>query len=111
MFVCLYVCLSVYAVCMHVYMSVHTYACMYVCNVCSSHCVGGKIYTSHLYTKGWSTFNDINTVPVLITTPLLLQDLDMYHVETDTPALARTSNLNEELGQVIGHLCFQPTCY
>ena len=28
------------------------------------------------------------------------QDLDMYHVETDTPALARNSNLNEELGQV-----------
>jgi len=29
-----------------------------------------------------------------------LQDLDMYHAETDTPAVARTSNLNEELGQV-----------
>ncbi|KAI8031983.1 putative phospholipid-transporting ATPase 8 [Camellia lanceoleosa] len=28
------------------------------------------------------------------------QDLDMYHEETDTPAHARTSNLNEELGQV-----------
>jgi len=27
-------------------------------------------------------------------------DLDMYHKETDTPANARTSNLNEELGQV-----------
>ena len=25
----------------------------------------------------------------------------MYYTETDTPALARTSNLNEELGQVI----------
>ena len=24
----------------------------------------------------------------------------MYHEETDTPAVARTSNLNEELGQV-----------
>ena len=24
----------------------------------------------------------------------------MYHEETDTPALARTSNLNEELGMV-----------
>lgn len=24
----------------------------------------------------------------------------MYHGETDTPAMARTSNLNEELGQV-----------
>ena len=28
----------------------------------------------------------------------------MYHAETDTPALARTSNLNEELGQVIRYL-------
>ena len=25
----------------------------------------------------------------------------MYHEESDTPAMARTSNLNEELGQVI----------
>ena len=24
----------------------------------------------------------------------------MYHEDTDTPAVARTSNLNEELGQV-----------
>ncbi|XP_018331633.1 probable phospholipid-transporting ATPase IA isoform X4 [Agrilus planipennis] len=27
-------------------------------------------------------------------------DVEMYHAETDTPAMARTSNLNEELGQV-----------
>ena len=27
----------------------------------------------------------------------------MYHAETNTPALARTSNLNEELGQVNGY--------
>jgi hypothetical protein len=27
-------------------------------------------------------------------------DLEMYHEESDTPALARTSTLNEELGQV-----------
>ena len=32
------------------------------------------------------------------------QDLDMYCEETDTPAMARTSNLNEELGQVTTHL-------
>ncbi|CEO95937.1 Phospholipid-transporting ATPase [Plasmodiophora brassicae] len=31
---------------------------------------------------------------------LINQDLRMYHEETDTPAKARTSNLNEELGQV-----------
>lgn len=34
-----------------------------------------------------------------------LQDLDMYHEESDTPAMARTSNLNEELGQVRGSYC------
>lgn len=27
-------------------------------------------------------------------------DVDMYHEESDTPAMARTSNLNEELGMV-----------
>eukprot|EP01137_Pigoraptor_chileana_P033308 Opistho-2@23991 len=27
-------------------------------------------------------------------------DIEMYHADSDTPALARTSNLNEELGQV-----------
>lgn len=27
-------------------------------------------------------------------------DIEMYHEESDTPALARTSNLNEELGMV-----------
>jgi phospholipid-transporting ATPase len=27
-------------------------------------------------------------------------DLEMYCEKTDTPAMARTSNLNEELGQV-----------
>lgn len=31
---------------------------------------------------------------------LCFQDIDMYYNETDTPAMARTSNLNEELGQV-----------
>jgi P-type E1-E2 ATPase len=28
------------------------------------------------------------------------QDLDMYYPDNDTPARARTSSLNEELGQV-----------
>eukprot|EP01137_Pigoraptor_chileana_P004563 Opistho-2@2687 len=28
------------------------------------------------------------------------QDLEMYHAETDTPAVARTSSLSEELGQI-----------
>ena len=29
-------------------------------------------------------------------------DIEMYDAETDCPAVARTSNLNEELGQVCG---------
>lgn len=29
------------------------------------------------------------------------QDMEMYHAETDTHANARTSNLNEELGEVM----------
>jgi phospholipid-transporting ATPase len=31
---------------------------------------------------------------------LISQDLEIYHVESDSPALARTSNLNEDLGQI-----------
>ena len=34
-----------------------------------------------------------------------VQDLDMYDESTDTPALARNSNLNEELGQVYTYVC------
>lgn len=34
-------------------------------------------------------------------------DIDMYHEESDTPAMARTSNLNEELGQVIIYFSLQ----
>ncbi len=37
----------------------------------------------------------------------------MYYERNDTPALARTSNLNEELGQVNLYICFftaDPLC-
>ena len=34
----------------------------------------------------------------------------MYHAETDTPAVARTSNLNEELGQVSINKSVRVTC-
>lgn len=33
-------------------------------------------------------------------TQYINKDLNMYHADSNTPALARTSNLNEELGQV-----------
>lgn len=35
------------------------------------------------------------------------QDVDMHYEVTDTPAVARTSNLNEELGQVRGFPFYQ----
>jgi hypothetical protein len=40
-------------------------------------------------------------------TKFINNDLHMYHHETNTPALARTSNLNEELGQV----CCSTFCF
>jgi phospholipid-translocating P-type ATPase (flippase) len=36
----------------------------------------------------------------LVQAALINNDVEMYHPETDTPALSRTSALNEELGQV-----------
>lgn len=39
----------------------------------------------------WVVFNDFF---------FFLKDLDMHYEPTDTAAMARTSNLNEELGQV-----------
>ncbi|ONI09045.1 hypothetical protein PRUPE_5G214200 [Prunus persica] len=46
-----------------------------------------------------SLYVSIEIVKVLQCT-FINQDLHMYYEETDQPALARTSNLNEELGQV-----------
>ncbi|KAL3526061.1 hypothetical protein ACH5RR_014433 [Cinchona calisaya] len=46
-----------------------------------------------------SLYVSIEIVKVLQTI-FINQDQDMYYVETDKPARARTSNLNEELGQV-----------
>jgi hypothetical protein len=40
---------------------------------------------------------------VLLQAIFINMDIDMYHEESDTPAMARTSNLNEELGQVSGY--------
>lgn len=40
-------------------------------------------------------------VKFIQSTKFINNDLHMYHAESNTPAQARTSNLNEELGQVI----------
>ncbi|XP_010548246.1 PREDICTED: phospholipid-transporting ATPase 3 isoform X2 [Tarenaya hassleriana] len=47
-----------------------------------------------------SLYVSIEMIKFIQCTQFINQDLHMYHSETNTPALARTSNLNEELGQV-----------
>ncbi|KAM1065591.1 hypothetical protein ACFX2B_020881 [Malus domestica] len=53
--------------------------------------------------SSYSSFNPNNRflmIKFIQSTQYINNDLRMYHVESNTPALARTSNLNEELGQV-----------
>ncbi|CAM8946147.1 unnamed protein product [Rhodiola kirilowii] len=47
-----------------------------------------------------SLYVSIEMIKFIQSTQFINKDLCMYHFETNTPALARTSNLNEELGQV-----------
>jgi phospholipid-transporting ATPase len=47
-----------------------------------------------------SLYVSLEIVKVIQSMVFISSDLEMYHEETDTPALARTSNLNEDLGQV-----------
>ncbi|KAK9114005.1 hypothetical protein Syun_020802 [Stephania yunnanensis] len=47
-----------------------------------------------------SLYVSIEMIKFIQSNQFINNDLHMYHVETNTPALARTSNLNEELGQV-----------
>ncbi|CAM8938245.1 unnamed protein product [Rhodiola kirilowii] len=47
-----------------------------------------------------SLYVSIEMIKFIQSTQFINKDLHMYHKETSTPALARTSNLNEELGQV-----------
>ncbi|CAL5196967.1 unnamed protein product [Lathyrus oleraceus] len=47
-----------------------------------------------------SLYVSIEMIKFIQSTQFINKDLGMYHSETNTPALARTSNLNEELGQV-----------
>lgn len=42
----------------------------------------------------------IEMVKIVQSLVFIGQDRSMYYAETDTPAVARTSNLNEELGMV-----------
>ncbi|XP_076889767.1 phospholipid-transporting ATPase 3-like [Bidens hawaiensis] len=47
-----------------------------------------------------SLYVSIEMIKFIQSAQFINNDLRMYHSETNTPALARTSNLNEELGQV-----------
>ncbi|XP_004489949.1 phospholipid-transporting ATPase 3-like [Cicer arietinum] len=47
-----------------------------------------------------SLYVSIEMIKFIQSTQFINNDLRMYHYETNTPAMARTSNLNEELGQV-----------
>ncbi|XP_039003611.1 phospholipid-transporting ATPase 3-like isoform X2 [Hibiscus syriacus] len=47
-----------------------------------------------------SLYVSIETIKFIQSSQFINKDLNMYHAETNTPASARTSNLNEELGQV-----------
>ncbi|KAL0736950.1 hypothetical protein Bca4012_013160 [Brassica carinata] len=46
-----------------------------------------------------SLYVSIEMIKFIQSTQFINRDLNMYHAETNTPASARTSNLNEELGQ------------
>ncbi|PKA61390.1 Phospholipid-transporting ATPase 3 [Apostasia shenzhenica] len=47
-----------------------------------------------------SLYVSIEMIKFIQCAQFINKDLHMYHAESNTPALARTSNLNEELGQV-----------
>ncbi|KAA8529495.1 hypothetical protein F0562_033706 [Nyssa sinensis] len=47
-----------------------------------------------------SLYVSVEMIKFIQSNQFINNDLHMYHAETNTPALARTSNLNEELGQV-----------
>ncbi|GMH35862.1 hypothetical protein BSKO_03730 [Bryopsis sp. KO-2023] len=47
-----------------------------------------------------SLYVSIETVKVIQAMMFIARDKSMYHAESNTPAVARTSNLNEELGMV-----------
>ena len=47
-----------------------------------------------------SLYVSIEMVKIVQSMVFIAMDQSMYHKDTDTPAVARTSNLNEELGMV-----------
>uniref|UniRef100_A0AAG5DM45 Phospholipid-transporting ATPase n=1 Tax=Anopheles atroparvus TaxID=41427 RepID=A0AAG5DM45_ANOAO len=96
--------------------------------LCIVSCIFNQIWTNKHFEKDWYLgisnllnknfaynlltfiilYNNLIPISLQVTLELVrfLQaifinmDIDMYHEESDTPAMARTSNLNEELGMV-----------
>eukprot|EP00958_Prasinococcus_capsulatus_P025253 scaffold4182_cov384-Prasinococcus_capsulatus_cf.AAC.5 len=66
--------------------------------------VGGFAFLTSFILYGYlvpiSLYITIEFVKIVGALGLISKDRDMYHEDTNTPAAARTSNLNEELGQV-----------
>lgn len=68
---------------------------------------GAKVFFSDILTY-WVLFSNLVPISLFVTVEiikfyqafLISSDLDMYHKETDTPAVCRTSSLVEELGQI-----------
>lgn len=53
------------------------------------------------YRPLWFSFSvHFQMIKFIQSNKFINNDLHMYHAESNTPAQARTSNLNEELGQV-----------
>uniref|UniRef100_A0A8C4NHG0 Phospholipid-transporting ATPase n=1 Tax=Eptatretus burgeri TaxID=7764 RepID=A0A8C4NHG0_EPTBU len=101
--------------------------CMLLCMALASS-VGATIWTSHHWQSDWYLgyeenssagfgynfltfiilYNNLIPISLLVTLEVVkfIQalfinwDVDLYHYESDKPAMARTSNLNEDLGQV-----------
>ena len=72
--------------------------------------IGGEVTESFLWNVLTFVILYNNLIPIsllvsfefvkFVQARFINKDLDMYHEETETYALARTSNLNEELGQI-----------
>lgn len=61
---------------------------------------------SHVIYMCYSSLLFFQMIKFIQSTQFINKDLHMFHTESNTPALARTSNLNEELGQVVVLLIF-----
>lgn len=59
-----------------------------------------KTHKNKSVLNGFFNLAIFQIIKFIQSTQFINKDLRMYHIESNTPALARTSNLNEELGQV-----------